>query len=321
MPDPADGEVRAAGAVTWRPGPDGPQVALVHRRRYDDWSFPKGKAEPGEHPLLTAVREVAEETGVRVLLGRPVGPVRYQAKGRPKRVDYWAGQCAEEPAVFEPNAEVDVVDWLSLPAARQRLSYPRDVGTLDRFAAGPARTVPLILLRHAEAGHRGSWPGDDLDRPLSQDGAAVAEMVARLLTCFGPHRVITSTAERCVGTVRPFAVMAGAHIELEAAFTVGQPDGEAAAARAAAIARDGLPAVICAHRENIPVLLNAACAQLGATAPDAPGLDKGGFWVLQSAEGKLASAECHHPGDEPAGAALTRCSPASRQPSAAQPVG
>ena len=149
MPEPDAGEVRAAGAVTWRPGPGGPQVALVHRSRYDDWSFPKGKSEPGEHPLLTAVREVAEETGVRVLLGRPVGPVRYQAKGRPKRVDYWAGQSVEEPAVFEPNAEVDAVDWLPVPAARQRLSYQHDVGTLDRFAAGPARTVPLILLRHA----------------------------------------------------------------------------------------------------------------------------------------------------------------------------
>jgi 8-oxo-dGTP pyrophosphatase MutT (NUDIX family)/phosphohistidine phosphatase SixA len=304
MPEPDAGEVRAAGAVTWRPGPGGPQVALVHRSRYDDWSFPKGKSEPGEHPLLTAVREVAEETGVRVLLGRPVGPVRYQAKGRPKRVDYWAGQSVEEPAVFEPNAEVDAVDWLPVPAARQRLSYQHDVGTLDRFAAGPARTVPLILLRHAEAGHPGSWPRDDLDRPLDQHGAAVAEQLARLLTCFGPSRVVTSAAERCVATVRPFAAASGAQIELEASFTVGQPEGEAAAARAAAIARDGVPTVICAHRENLPVLLHAACAQLRAAAPDAAGLDKGGFWVLQSADGTLASTECHDPGAVPAVAGL-----------------
>jgi 8-oxo-(d)GTP phosphatase len=65
------GEIRAAGAVLWRPGPQGPEVVLVHRPKYDDWSLPKGKTEPGEPVLLTAVREVAEETGVRVLLGRP----------------------------------------------------------------------------------------------------------------------------------------------------------------------------------------------------------------------------------------------------------
>ena len=69
-------EVRAAGAVLWRPAGGGSQVALVHRPKYDDWSFPKGKLDPGEHVLLAAVREVAEETGLRVTLGRRLPPVR-----------------------------------------------------------------------------------------------------------------------------------------------------------------------------------------------------------------------------------------------------
>src|SRR5580700_5286457 len=90
-------EIRAAGAVLWRPGPVGPQVALVHRPKYDDWSLPKGKTEPGEHVLLTAVREVAEETGIRVILGRRLPATHYTVRGRPKVVDYWAAKAADEP--------------------------------------------------------------------------------------------------------------------------------------------------------------------------------------------------------------------------------
>jgi len=101
MGDPAGAaEVRAAGAVLWRPGPGvrGVEVAIVHRPRYDDWAFPKGKATPGEHPLLTAVREVTEETGLRPVLGRRLPPMFYLAAGRPKRVDYWAATLAAPQA-------------------------------------------------------------------------------------------------------------------------------------------------------------------------------------------------------------------------------
>src|ERR1700756_1760886 len=87
-------EVRAAGAVLWRPAGAGAQVALVHRPKYDDWSFPKGKLDPGEHVLLAAVREVAEETGLRVKLGRRLPSVRYAGEGLRKRVDYWAATVA-----------------------------------------------------------------------------------------------------------------------------------------------------------------------------------------------------------------------------------
>src|SRR5216683_2660302 len=87
-------EIRAAGAVLWRPGTHAQAVLLVHRPRYDDWSFPKGKSLPGEHVLITAVREVAEETGVRVVLGRRMSPAHYASDGRAKRVDYWVARPA-----------------------------------------------------------------------------------------------------------------------------------------------------------------------------------------------------------------------------------
>src|ERR1700735_4481323 len=279
----ADGEIRAAGALLWRPSDAGVEVALVHRSRYDDWSFPKGKRFPGEHVLLTAVREVGEESGARVVRGRPLPAVRYDSLGRPKLVDYWTGRpSAGDRASFRANDEVDALAWLPLPDARARLSYGHDVTTLDEFAAGPADTVPLVFLRHAAAGHKDAWPGDDLDRPLDARGAGGAGRLAPLLACFAPRRVISSAAERCVATVRPYAALTGSAVALEPAFTValsGQDTGSeglAAAGGGAAVAPRavgesvpaGVAAVICAHGETLPLLITDACAALGAAPPD-----------------------------------------------------
>jgi 8-oxo-dGTP pyrophosphatase MutT (NUDIX family)/phosphohistidine phosphatase SixA len=292
---PEAGEVRAAGAVLWRDGADGPEVALVHRPKYDDWSLPKGKAEPGEHVLLTAVREVAEETGQRITLGRRLSSSVYTADGRPKVVDYWAARCRDPAAAFVPSHEVDDLAWLTVGAAARRLSYDRDVVILEEFASGPARTEPLILLRHASAGSRSGWRGADLARPLDARGAADADRLAWLLRCFGIQRVISSAAERCVATVRPYAALAGGTIELEPLFTVGaQVAPETAALRAAALA--GRAAVICAHRENLPLLLAACCDRLEARPPAGPPLRKARFWVLHvDPDGTLATAERHGP--------------------------
>jgi 8-oxo-dGTP pyrophosphatase MutT (NUDIX family)/phosphohistidine phosphatase SixA len=302
----ADGWIRAAGAVLWRPGRAGSEVALVHRPRYDDWSLPKGKRNPGEHELLTAVREVAEETGVQVVLGRRLRSTRYERDGVAKVVDYWAARsAAAEQAEFRPNDEVDVLEWLPVPAARRKLSYPRDTAVLDDFAAGPADTAPCILLRHASAGSRTQWYAagheDDLPRPLDAAGIRAAEALADLLSCYAPGRVISSAAERCVATVRPFAVRAGAAIEIEPALTVGQPGdpspagaGEAGKLIAEVVDAGG-PAVLCGHRENLPALLDQAAAQFGGTVPDGPPLRKGEFWALHTGAGVLASAERHRP--------------------------
>jgi 8-oxo-(d)GTP phosphatase len=290
-------EIRAAGAVVWRDGPDGIQIAVVHRPKYDDWTLPKGKCEPGEHVLLTAVREVAEETGQVVTLGRRLSPSYYEVDGRPKRVDYWAGRSVDPSAPFVPGHEVDDLAWMPMAAAAQRLTYDRDVAVLEEFAGGPALTVPLIVLRHASAGSRSSWGGADLARPLDARGAADADRLAWLLSCFGADRVISSAAERCVATVRPFAALTGAKIEIEPLFTVGvRAAAEAVAQRAAALATEDGPVVACAHRENLPLLLAAVSARLDAPPPRGRPLRKGRFWVLHvAAGGVLAGAERHHP--------------------------
>jgi 8-oxo-dGTP pyrophosphatase MutT (NUDIX family)/phosphohistidine phosphatase SixA len=309
MTDAHSGEIRAAGALVWRDGPGGRETALVHRPEYDDWSFPKGKAEPGEHVLLTAVREVTEETGMRVALGRRLPTTIYKVDGRPKRVDYWAGRAAS-PGAFTPGTEVDALAWLPLAAASGRLSYPRDVRVLDAFTAGPAVTTPVILLRHAHTIGRKAWRmaghTGDLARPLSARGEADSRALGQILCSFAPGRVISSGARRCLATVGPYAALTGAAVETEPELTIG---GAAAGAqwsatdlagkRIAAVVTAGEPVVICAHRQNLPWLLAHACAALRAPVPDGPPLRKGAFWVLQVSEGQLASAEQHQAG--PAG--------------------
>jgi 8-oxo-(d)GTP phosphatase len=288
--------IRAAGALVWQPGLRGRELALVHRPRYDDWSFPKGKAERGEHLLRTATREVAEETGLRVVLGRPLRPSLYQVGDRPKHVSYWTARCTGSDG-FEADHEVDELAWLDPGQVRDRLSYERDRTLLDEFESGPVDTVPFILLRHACAGVRLSDSEQaDLARPLDAGGAADAELLAVLIASYGRCRVVSSAAERCLATVRPYAQAVGVPVEVDPAFTIGPPgDGTAAAHRAAELAVAGEAMLICAHRENLSAMLEAVCAAMHARTPDEPPLAKGGFAVLQSVDGALLSAERHDP--------------------------
>jgi 8-oxo-dGTP diphosphatase len=132
----ADEEVRAAGGVVWRRTAGGLQVLLVHRPRYDDWSMPKGKLDPGEGFEAAAVREVREETGVTGNLGADLGEVRYtDHHGRPKVVQWWAIEAADQAGGPDDQEEVDELRWVDLAAAPALLSYPLDVEVLNRFRA------------------------------------------------------------------------------------------------------------------------------------------------------------------------------------------
>jgi 8-oxo-(d)GTP phosphatase len=295
-----DDTILAAGALVWRPAACGVEVLLVHRPSYDDWSLPKGKREPGEHLLLTAVREVCEETSVRPVLGPRLPTVEYLAAGRPKRVDYWSAISPDTLAAA--SHEIDAVSWWPLARAPGRLSYPHDAAVLA--ALRPRPTVPLILLRHASAGRRAEHPADDAGRPLDAKGAADARALAGLLGCFAPSaRVLSSPALRCIQTVQPFAAGFGGHVEAEAALAVPHRSADSPISRTSGgdtlkpLFRDlvaaARAAVVCLHRENLPQALAAACAALGARSavPDNPVLPKGGFWVVHAASGELAALE------------------------------
>ena len=124
--------VRAAGGVLVRGQGEDVEVLLVHRPRYDDWSFPKGKALEGESDEDCARREVEEETGLVCVLGAELPETRYVAKGRPKRVRYWL-MTPRDGELVATN-EVDVAEWARLADARARLSYDHDRELLDAVA-------------------------------------------------------------------------------------------------------------------------------------------------------------------------------------------
>ena len=119
--------VRAAGGLVFRDG----DVLLVHRPRYDDWTFPKGKADEDETDEDCALREVHEETGLRCALDEEIGVTEYvDAKGRPKRVRWWRMHPLADDG-FVPNAEVDELRWLDADGARALLTYERDLALLE----------------------------------------------------------------------------------------------------------------------------------------------------------------------------------------------
>jgi 8-oxo-dGTP pyrophosphatase MutT (NUDIX family)/phosphohistidine phosphatase SixA len=319
--------VKAAGGVAWRPGPDGePEVLLVHRKKYDDWSLPKGKTEPGELLPVTAVREVLEEGGARIALGRRLVSVRYNVGGRPKRVHYWAARVLSVDELAVPNAEIDEVAWVPANSAVEKVSYSHDHGVLADFTARPVRTVPLILLRHAKAQSKSGWKRPDAVRPLDDSGRSDAKSLADLLACFAPRpRLISSTALRCTDTLRPLSELTGEPVRTEPSLSLhdesspaGVPDP---AAGLAALLREvvaaGEPAVVCAHRENLPLVQEAALAALTSHTVSGTGdgdgvlgdailrlpeewdetLPTSGFWVLNVAALPPAGEEA---GPEPA---------------------
>jgi 8-oxo-dGTP pyrophosphatase MutT (NUDIX family)/phosphohistidine phosphatase SixA len=284
--------VPAAGAVVWRLAPDGVQVLLVHRPKYDDWSMPKGKREPGEHMLPNAVREVSEETGAKVVLGRRLRGARYAYFDGVKKVDYWAGRVIAVDEAIVPNHEVDQVQWLSVPAAIELASYDHDQSVLRDFARKPPESVPLIVVRHASAGAKKDWRGEDLDRPLDSRGAEDALALAGLLSVFapGPARVISSPALRCADTVRPYATLAAAGVEVSDALSdTGRAESLAPVIRQ--VLASDTPTVLCVHRENVPVVVSQACVALGAELPGDMTLAKAGFWVLNVAAGSLTGMD------------------------------
>ena len=126
--------VQAAGGLVWRRGADGTlEVLVAHRPKYDDWTLPKGKLDPGESHEVAARREVFEETGFRCRLGRELPATRYHDRhGRPKRVRYW--EMEVEDGEFVPNREVDEVRWVDLGTAADMLSYDRDQSLLEALS-------------------------------------------------------------------------------------------------------------------------------------------------------------------------------------------
>lgn len=229
--------VLAAGALVWRLKNDKLQVLVVHRPRYDDWSFPKGKAEPGESMVLTAIREVAEETGRQIVLGRYLGKARRRlVSGRKKRTLYWAAQVLPEHgpgeglrAAVKPASkrEIDKVRWWKVEKAARKLTHADDKRLLARlvdwYESGQLQVHSLVLVRHAKAVSRATWGygiNSEITRPLVMGrGQAQARDVAALLSAYGVGELVSSPWKRCVDTLAPYAHGCGLDLRTDEAFT------------------------------------------------------------------------------------------------------
>ena len=280
-------DVLAAGAVVFRPGK---RVLLVHRPRYDDWSFPKGKLDRGEHVTAAAVREVAEETGLHVRLGPPLAGQRYPVSGgRMKSVSYWAGRAVGDDDVsgYRPNAEIDRVEWVPYAEALRRLSYDHDRETL-REAYGVRRpTRAFVVLRHGDARSRKAWRRqDDRLRPLIQSGRQQAQRVIPVLAAYDVTRVVSSSSTRCVETVAPYADTTGWKLELEDVLSEEDATIDAVVGLVDELATADDGAVLCSHRPVLPTVFDA----LGVADPK---LEPGGLLVAHVRKGSVVATEVH----------------------------
>ncbi|HET6152351.1 MAG TPA: NUDIX hydrolase [Marmoricola sp.] len=257
-PAPPTVDVVAAGAIVVRKDGGG-EVLLVHRPKYDDWAWPKGKQDPGEHVTATAVREVLEETGVEVRLDRPLPRQAYAVSGgREKTVHYWVGRVVGDSDVsgYAANDEIDEVAWFSFDKARQRLTYADDVDLLEEVEAAPKRTSALVIVRHGRATKRGTWKGPDGRRPLTEIGRQQARSLVPVLSAFGVTRVLSSDSLRCVRTLAPYA-----HDQVLAIETVaGLNEEESTPTTVKRAVRSLLDtkenAVLCTHRPVLPAVLD-----------------------------------------------------------------
>ncbi|QEW03855.1 NUDIX hydrolase [Microbacterium lushaniae] len=299
MTEPA---VYAAGGVVWRLVEGKPHVLLVHRTKYRDITLPKGKVDPGEMLAEAAVREVHEETGIRVSLGVPIGVSHYRLpNSREKIVHYWAAEATDaavRTSTFVPNKEIAALEWVSVKKARTRLSYPVDVEIVDGFQAlvdqGVTHTFPLVALRHGKAKPRSSWTGPDAARPLTGRGRRQADALVGPLRAFGVRKIISSPAERCVQTVAPLAAALDRRIEQtplisQDAWEEGTADVRRVVGERV---RSRRPAVLCSHRPLLPDILSELALATGTLAGSylgsASSLETGGFSV--------AHLSADHPG-------------------------
>lgn len=213
------------------------EVCVVHRPKYDDWSWPKGKLEPNESHRHAAVREIEEETGFPVALGARLGEIEYpldqegqhshQGRGRnvgTKHVAYWMAhiispeQVHQRSGAFGPvrkadRGEIDTALWMTVKQARHKLTHSLDRDILDLFVdrieEGALSSTTFLIVRHGKAESRKLWRGDETNRPITPRGASAAYALNRELACYNPTRLVTSPWIRCKETLQVFSWQTG----------------------------------------------------------------------------------------------------------------
>lgn len=267
-------KITAAGTVVLRPGAGKePEVLLVHRPRYDDWSLPKGKMNPDEYLAGCAVRETLEETAVSTRLGVPVGRITYPVGGGTKAVSYWRARTMSQ-GIHKPDSEIDDTVWLTVSKALKRVSYADERPIIELAIKLPDST-PLVILRHGKAMLRANWTGRDQARPLNERGRRQSMLLVPLLDAFGVGKLASSTSVRCLRTLQPHAEAHRLEVEGWAALTEEQaeenPKSVATLMKRLAkeTAASGVPLAVCGHRPVLPLMLHALGVPNRALQPGA----------------------------------------------------
>ena len=279
-------QIVAAGTVLVRGSGKHREVLLVHRPDHGDWSLPKGKLDAGERTAAAAVRETFEETGIAVTLGVPL-PTAHYAVSWPgsretaqKTVFYWRG-IITDPAIaagdveiaahWQPGEEIGDLRWVRLTKSAALLTYPHDREVVAAAAEAPTNTSPFIVVRHAKAERRSDYrervglEPPDTERPLDALGETQARALAAVFAAYGVRTVSSSTATRCMDTVRPYAAAIGATITgfdsiTEEAFEEHPRRG---AEDVLALLRHPDPAVVCIHRPTKKRLMRTIGRETG----------------------------------------------------------
>lgn len=278
-------DLQSAGAVVFGPGG---RVLLVHRPKYDDWSFPKGKLDRGEHATAAAVREVAEETGVAIRLGLPLANQRYPISKGMKAVTYWIGRVVGDHDVsgYVANSEIDAVAWVDRKEALGWLTYDYDRDTLVEAGTQRRRTTALIVLRHGAARSRKVWRQDDRLRPLLVSGRLSAERMRPVLAAYDVQRVVSSSSIRCLETVTPFADLVGRKVRAEDELSEEGTTATGVRRIVEDLVGRSRGSVLCTHRPVLPAVFDA----LGLEDPD---LEAGEMFVTHLRGGRVLGSERH----------------------------
>lgn len=282
--------IKAAGAVVWREeNPFDLEVLLVHRPRYEDWSFPKGKIEEGEAAITAAFREVKEETGVSAIFGQYLGSSSYKNDDGKKKVKYWMAQARVDSSPFIPNDEVDKIEWVSIKEARHFLTHDEDRDILDEFINRERYTATLILLRHAKAIKRSDWNDYDLDRPLSNEGVEQSKRLVNQLEPFGLEGIFSSDASRCFSTVEPLSL--SLNLRVTVAAEINEESFEKSAKTSVEYVRHLMRypgnQLVSSHNPIIPHILTKI-ARVEYSADD---LDPADAWVVHHRGNEIMAVE------------------------------
>jgi 8-oxo-dGTP diphosphatase len=273
--------ILAAGAVLWRKSEKKKiEVLIIHRPKYDDWTFPKGKAEIGEPLIACAYREVLEETNIETAFGPYLGEVEYLTNDGKKKVSFWSAKVVKEKE-FKPNTEVDQLKWVEVTKVKEMLTLDTDRKILEQFLQIEPDTKPLVLLRHAKAVTRDEWQGEDDDRPLDSYGQNQAKRLLAMYQVFNLEQIHSSDAVRCYDTV--VAIAKGLNIKLEVTGKLSESTFKKDKEKAFDYAKDLMKlnesVLLCSHNPILPKMLNKLTKKSEVDADEGKLLPADG-WVI-----------------------------------------